>query len=141
MLALTPLDISQLPEVKAIHEASGFDYQMPDLTSPLFVVTLAAVDDSGKLLGAGALKLQAETYLWLDKNQSTRVRLEVVLSLGKALAAAAWRVGLDCMVAYLPPSLPKSFKRVLSFLGWNAARSWEPWYKDINDASRTKSSS
>lgn len=109
----------------------GFDYRMPDLADPLFVLK-HGVEQDGALVGAAGLRLQAEAYLWLDPTASVALRYRVVLALSRSLAEAAWRVGLDCAIAYLPPGLPRSFTRLLSKLGWSRDRAgWEPWSKPI----------
>jgi hypothetical protein len=118
-------------KVEAMHKEMGFDYKMPDLSSPLFVLKHAVIDD-GKLVGAAALRVQAEAYLWLDTSQPVSVRYRVVLALSKSLAEAAWRVGIDCVVAWLPPGLPRSFQKLLRKLGWLPDREgWQSWTKPI----------
>lgn len=122
-----PLKPSDYSQVAKFHSDMGFDYKL-DLESPLFVIKHGVYDENGRLLGAGALRLQAEAYLWLDTSLSNRVRLELVYALSRSLAVEAWRAGLDCVVAYLPPNIPKSFKRLLKRLNWLPDRDgWQNW--------------
>lgn len=126
-----PLSEDDLELLQHLHTSSGFDYQLPDLRSPLFVAK-RGVYERGRLVGAGGLRLQAEAYLWLDPALPVRVRYQVVLLLSRSLAEAAWRVGVDFVVAALPPGLPSSFKRLLTRLGWSRDRDgWEHWSKPI----------
>lgn len=117
--------------VKTLHDAMGLDYKMPDLASPLFLVRRGVRDRSGRIVGAAALKLQAEAYLWLDTSLSPVVRWRVISTLAHAVFEAAWRAGLDCLVGYLPPGLPPTFTKALSWLGVRKARPWEVWYKEL----------
>lgn len=129
---ITTLAPGDFDAVRRLHEKSGFDYIMPDLASPLFVVKYAAKDPEGRVLGAAGLRVQAETYLWLDPDLPVRVRYRVVLQLSRVVTAEAWRVGLDCLAAWLPPSLPRSFRRLLVKLGWGRDRDgWDSWSKEI----------
>lgn len=123
-----PLSASDFSQVEKFHKKMGFDYRMPDLSSPLFVVKHGVYDENGQLLGAAAVRLQAEAYLWVDTNLPNRVRLELIYALSRSLAVETWRAGLDCVVAYLPPNLPKSFKQLLKRLGWLPDREgWQNW--------------
>lgn len=118
--------------VRRLHDEMGFDYKMPDLASPLFPIKRLVRDKHGHVIGAAGLRLQAETYLWLDTRLSPVVRWKVISTLSHALFEAAWRVGLDSLVAYLPPGIPKSFHKALSWLGFSPAREgWQPFSKDI----------
>lgn len=120
-----------LEQIVRIHESSQFDYKMPDLSSPLFIVKQVC-RDGGRVLGAYGLRVQAETYLWLDPEMPLRLKYEVILGLSRSLALEAWRVGVDCAVAWLPPNIPPSFCRLLGHLGWSSDRKgWQSWSKEI----------
>jgi len=123
---MTPWDVA---DVERLHNRSGFDYVLPDLSSPLFVVKQVVRDDEGRIVAACGLRLQAETYLWVDNDIPNDVRSKAVVDLSRSIVAAAWRVGLDCLVAWLPPGLPKSFHNFLvKRLGWKPDRKgWHTW--------------
>lgn len=132
MLEAEELLPSDKSEVERLHKEMGFDYVMPDLDSPLFVIKRVLRDEQGRILGAAGLRLQAETYLWLDSKAPVAVRYKVVAALSFSVFQAAWRVGIDCLVAWLPPGLPDSFKRLLTRFGWSADRAgWQSWTKFI----------
>ena len=114
---------SDYAEVEAIHERTGFDYKMPNLGT--FYIK-RGVRVNGKLVGAYGLKLQAETYLWLDPRASVATRYRVVLELSRSLCSVAYRTGIDCLVAYLPPDLPRPFVKLMQKLGWSRDR--EGWH-------------
>jgi len=123
---MTPFDREQ---VRALHEKMGFDYRMPDLESPLFLVKQVVRDERGRVIAACGLRLQAETYLWLDTQLPIEVRCKVVRDLARSVVSEAWRAGLDCLVAWLPPGLPATFRNFLTKrLGWQPVRKgWESW--------------
>jgi hypothetical protein len=126
------LTSSDFAAVADIHRRLGFDYKFPDLGNPLFIVKHGIYDEQGRLLGAGALRVQTEAYLWLDPALSNVVRFKLICALSRSLAVDAWRAGLDCAVAYLPPALPPAFLKLLARLGWSKARDgWQAWSKDI----------
>ena len=129
---IRPITEDDFPAIEKLHHAMGFDYKLPNLCEPLFVVKLAQVDTNDKLIAASVLKLQSECYLWIDPTASLRVRLRAIMELSKAVYAEAFRVGLDCMVAYLPPGLPPAFRRVLNRIGWSQARTgWDAWSSEV----------
>ena len=128
-----PIHDADHATVRELHERMGHDYAFPDLSNSLVVVKQGVVDERGKLVGAAILRLQAETYLWLDMSLPVDVRYGVVLALFRAVVREAWALGIDSLVAYLPPNLPKTFKNLLTKLGWASIRAgWESWTKDIN---------
>lgn len=125
------MDSHDKAQIEALHKKMGFDYKMPDLDSPLFV-TKKVIKEGERVLGAAGLRLEAEAYLWLDPSLPIGVRYKLVHALAFALAREAWRVGLDCVVAYLPPGLPRSFQKLITKLGFSRLREgWEPWGKSI----------
>lgn len=139
-LVVSHLDPSDYESVRLLHEKSAIDYKFPDLTSPLVTVRQVVRDKDGRILGAAALRLQAETFLWLDKDLPRKVRLRVVLALSRSMAVEAWRVGLDCVVACLPPGLPRSFLNTLETLGWKPTRDkWQHFVKELDYAKRPRS--
>lgn len=122
-------------DVALLHSLSGLDYQIPDLAGPLVVAKHVAYDEGGRLLGAGIYRLQAEAYLWLDFRQSPRVRLQVVRALSRSLAGELFKIGIDCAVAYLPASLPATFRRFLKKISWSSDRvGWQSWSKPIEES-------
>lgn len=127
-----PLVESDLPTIEAMHNALGFDYRMPNLSDPLFVVKMVGVE-KGQVVSAFALKLCAEVYLWVDPNTSLKLRYNAIRELSKVCYAAAWTLGLDCLVAWLPPSIPPAFCKLLTKLGWSRARNWETWNREVED--------
>jgi hypothetical protein len=140
---------SDLDALRAIHNAQGFDYPLPDLSNPLFVTKLVLVDDgqasdcsgaaccaspkenaapSGKILGAALLRLTAEAYLLLDPKQGTpRERWQALLALHQATRRDAWQRGFEDVHAWLPPPVAAKFGKRLTRLGWLRDDAWTPY--------------
>ena len=109
---------SDLEEIKHIHEDSGIDYQLPDLSSPLFIVR-KVVEADGHILVAGAAKLQVELYIWVNHNRGTpEERYEGLKEMNEAaMKELYWDKGVDEAVCWVPVQLEKSFAKRLGELG------------------------
>ena len=118
------LQFSDIEDVEKIHRQSGLDYRMPDLKSPLFPIKKICVKD-GEVLGAVALRLCAETFLWLDKQRRPQEKLQTMNDLQREVLADAWKNGLDEIHAAIPPI---GFDKRLRQLGWEPDREgWVLW--------------
>lgn len=115
--------------IKDVHRASGFDYQFPkDFSTPLFPVRRVATDDSGRFIAAFALKVEAETYLWMDSSYgSPETRWQAVQALNSDMVERARTIGFDQTHCVLPPEIAERFGKRLQELGWIPARPW-PFY-------------
>ena len=124
---------SDLKQVKAIHEASGIDYKLPDLSSPLFLVT-KVLEIDGIVRACGGGYLQIECYLWLDKSDwaDPEQKLMAVQALDRSVMHEAYLRGIDCACLYLPPGMDRFGKR-LEDLGFTRDR--EGW---VTYSKRTK---
>ena len=121
-------------DVAVLHSLSKLDYRLPDLDSPLIIAKHVMCDDSGRIIGAGIYRVQAEAYLWLDFCTSPLIRCKVVSALSRSLAGELIAFGIDCAVAYLPASLPTTFRRFLRKIGWSSDRAgWQSWSLDLHD--------
>ena len=120
---ISPLALETLHE---IHRCSGLDYQFPkDFATPLFPVRTCVTDDSGRLLAAAALKVEAEAYLWMDSRRgSPETRWQAVQMLHSDLATKGREIGFDQEHCVLPPEVADRFGKRLEELGWKLARPW-----------------
>lgn len=114
---------SDLETVQALHEATGIDYKLPNLESPLFLVK-KVVEVDGVIRGVGGLYIQVECYLWLDRTDwgSDREKMEVVEELDTACMDAAWLQGIDCAVMYVPPGLERFADYLVTHCGFERNR-------------------
>ena len=122
--------------IKTLHDASELDYKMPDLNSPLFVVTKVAVDDQGIIRAACGCMLQVELYLWLDKSDwgSPEEKLDLIKEMDRpVMDALFWDKGINTAVLWLPPGM-HSFEKRLKELGFTPDREgWMSWSKSTGD--------
>jgi hypothetical protein len=120
---ITPLALETIHEV---HRASGFDYQFPkDFSTPLFPLRRCVVDDAGKFVGAFALKVEAEVYLWMDHEYGTpEQRWEAIELLSADGIERARLIGFDQVHCVLPPEMAERFGKRLQGLGWIPSRPW-----------------
>lgn len=119
--------------IRRIHEASEIDYQLPDLSSPLFLVTKVYLVD-GVIRAAGGLYIQAEAYLWLDHDWgSPEDRLAAIQSLDREAMHEAWLKGIDQAVLFLPPGMERFGKRLVEDLGFTRDREgWLSYSKETH---------
>lgn len=122
----------EAPQVAEIHEASGFDYKLPDFHgNPLFPVQRAATED-GRLIASVILKVEAEVYLMLDHNWRTpEERWEVVKKLNADMKEKARDLGFETVYCVLPPEVAKSFGPRLEDLGWIPDRGWKRYTLEV----------
>jgi len=110
--------------IERFHLTSGIDYQMPNLDGPLFPIKKVS-DVDGQVRGALALRLCAETFLWLDQQRRPQEKMQTMRELQSAVLADAWKNGLDEIHAAIPPI---GFDRRLKQLGWEPDRNgWVLW--------------
>lgn len=135
---------SDLAALRAIHAAQGFEYPLPDLSTPLFVtkLILSKVDEENephrgepqqeRIIGAALLRLTAEAYLLLDPRAGTpRQRWQWLLQLHAAAERDAWLRGLEDVHAWLPPPIARKFGKRITQLGWNRDDAWTPYCKRL----------
>lgn len=124
---------ADLERVKKIHEDSGLDYRLPDLSSPLFLIT-KVVEYDGTVQACAGMYLQAECYLWLDRSDwaSPDEKLELLKALDRIGMQEAWLRGLDCACLWLPPGMDRFGERLIHDLGWKRDRAgWVTYSKKV----------
>jgi hypothetical protein len=127
------------PAIAEIHRAMGSDYKFPDISGPLWVVK-KVFDADGKVISACALKLTAETYLWLDPSLSPPEKMETMSDLQQSIIEAAWGIGLDDIIARIPEETEAIFKKRLHQLGWGKDRlGWNGWSRPLQDVNPCES--
>jgi hypothetical protein len=144
---------SDLAALRAIHEAQGFAYPLPNLNNPLFVTKLILSEDASsqiadgnanegvvaqssakqqKIIGAAFLRLTSEAYLLLDPQAGTpRQRWQWLLQLHAATERDAWQRGLEDVHAWLPPQIASKFGKRITQLGWRRDDAWTPYCKRL----------
>lgn len=114
--------------ISAIHKAQGFDYTLPDLTSPLFLVKKVREVD-GRVVAAMCLRITAETFLFSSGSPETKARS--IMELQPEVLREAYEKGLSDVICVIPPEISESFAPVLKRMGWEPTRDWPKWQKDL----------
>lgn len=119
-------------QVKALHEASGIDYAMPDLSVPLFLVK-KVVEVDGKVIAACALRIECETYLWCGGEPDEK--MAAMLEMQPEILQDAWMFGIDNLVCWIPEAVEIKFEKRLKQLGWSRDRNgWHSWSRATSRA-------
>lgn len=123
-MLIRPYTSADLAEIHVLHEKMGFDYRFPDLLGCTQVV-----EDEFAVRMAVGLKMQAEVYMWIDQDwRDPQQRWLALQLLQEAVREEAQKLGIDDVVAYIPPELEKSFAKRLKLLGWSKDREgWNSW--------------
>lgn len=125
MILIRPYTEADLEQVKSLHKAQGFDYELP---SELLSAS-AVIEESGEITHALLLRMTSEAYWLFDpKNQSRRERLGRMLMLKKEVSFIAKKIGLEDVHAWLPPELSenKCLNATLLKIGWERMH-WQPY--------------
>lgn len=120
-----PGDVEQ---IKAIYNEQGFDYSMPNLSSPLVLVKKVREED-GRVVGACFLRLTAETFLVVSGSPVAKGL--TLKELEPEVLREAYEKGLSEIVCVVPPEISESFAPTLERLGWERARDWPMWQRNL----------
>jgi hypothetical protein len=116
--------IEDLPALKKIHENFNLDYALPDLRSPLWVVTKVLEVDGSVRAALGAW-VQVELYLLLDNGPwaDPKQKLEALKELDRqTIDDLYWLKGIDQACLWLPPNMERFGKRLEKDFGFTKDR-------------------
>lgn len=120
-------------QIERIHAHMGMDYRLPDISSPLMVARKCVTVDE-EIVAACALRIEAETMLWVRPDIDPRAKIVAIRALNHEILSAAWKMGLTSLVAWIPETVESKFRRRLNELGWKRDRSgWHSWSREIRD--------
>jgi hypothetical protein len=114
--------------IKKIHERQGFDYTVPELNDPLFLVKKVLIDN-GRVVAACALRLTAETFLFVQGSPVEKGR--AMLELQPEILREAYEKGLSDIILVVPPPISEAFAPALLHMGWEATRNWPKWQRNL----------
>ena len=117
-----------LQDVISIHKNQGFDYPLPDLTSPLILIKKVR-EVNGQVVGAMFLRITAETFLLVDGSPVAKGRS--IEELQPEVIRAAWEKGLNDIVCVVPPEIETDFSPVLTRMGWAKERPWPLYSRSV----------
>ena len=123
---LRPEDVETVIDIQ---KAQGFEYAIPDLTSPLVLVKKVREVD-GRVVAAMFLRITAETFLICAGSPVEKGR--AIEELQPEVIGEAWAKGLSEVVCVIPPEISESFTSVLERMGWYRTREWPMWQRDLN---------
>lgn len=118
---------TDLSAVLAIHKAQGFDYNLGDLTSPLYLIGKVRVID-GQAVAAMFLRITAETFLLVDGSPVARGK--AIEELQPEVLRAAWGKGLNDVFCVVPSEIEVNFSPVLARMGWVKER-WPAYSRSV----------
>ena len=130
------LTAEDLEAIKDIHKSQGFDYSVPDLTHPLFLVKKVREVD-GRVVAAMCLRITAETYLFCEGSSVAKARS--IEELQPEVLREAWEKGLSDVVCVIPPEIAEAFAPVLERMGWRRDRDWPMWSRELDEERRRAS--
>lgn len=117
-MKIRDLDETDLDFINTTYKNSGFDYELPDINSPLFVVKKTIEDEQGNIIGSAVVKLTAEVFLFLDPTQSPKIKVDAMKELNDGISKASYELGLDQISCWIPPEIEKNFQRRLKQMDW-----------------------
>ena len=118
--------------IKELHGQSGFDYKMPTLSSDAFF-SRRVVEGDDTIGMAACLRLTAEAFLFCDPRWRTPSwRFDALKQLCRICNDDAKQIGVQDVVAFLPPDIDGKFGKRLTQLGWDRARDkWTSYSKAV----------
>lgn len=117
-----------LGSVLEIHKEQGFDYSVPDLSSPLVLVKKVREVD-GRVVAVSFIRVTAETFLLVQGSPVEKARS--IEELQPEILREAYEKGLSEIVCVLPPEISESFAPALKKLGWEPTRDWPMWQRNL----------
>jgi hypothetical protein len=112
-------------------EQQGFEYDWPDINSPLFMSKMVLTERNFPIM-AIASRLTAEEYFLMDKTWGTPVmRWQAFLKLHEAARIDLYGRGLEDCYCWVPPEIEKSFGRKLFRIGWEK-NVWRTYQRQLS---------
>ncbi len=112
--------------VKMLYDAMRLPFEMPNVDSPAFALKEILEDENGKILGAGAVKIIGEAFLWVDPKINGIRRVKTVRALVAQAKMEGAKAGFEELSAWIPPQVEPEFGRALYKLGWTPSM-WRNW--------------
>jgi hypothetical protein len=105
-------------KLHALFETQGFEYEWPDLNSPLFLSKVVLEERNFPVMVL-ASRLTAEEYFVMDRDfGSPEEKWAAFVQLHEAAREDCLKRGLDDVFCHVPPQIAVSFGRRLMRLGW-----------------------
>ena len=123
-MTIRPMQTADIPVLRALYDAQGFDYPFPDLTETQFVERWVMVDEQDNPVQAVVARQTVELYFFADRTYRTpRWRFEAFRHLHEWMRQKAEERGLVDAHLWIPPQIEKSFaRRLRNGFGWRVNR-------------------
>jgi len=121
---------SDLPEMLRMYGEMGLDYDPPNLSSPLFLLKTVAENGRGRPEMAAALRVTAETFLFVNRNDPPAHAARMFMALHEETRKLAANLGLDDVHAWVPPELEQKFGYQLKRIGWKK-QLWPSFSREV----------
>jgi hypothetical protein len=126
---------SDEPKLRAIFKAQGFEYEWPNLNSPLFLSKIV-LEERNYPVAAICSRLTAEEYFLADKDWGTpEMRWQAFLELHEAARADLFNRGLEDCYCWIPPQIERPFGRRLFRLGWTR-NVWSAFNRQLGEPTK-----
>jgi hypothetical protein len=119
-----------LDSLNLIHKSQGFDYALPEFSSPLLLVKKVR-EENGRVVGAMFLRLTAEAYFLCEGSPVSKARS--IEELQPEVDREAFLKGLDEYVCVIPPEIAENFAPVLERRGFEKLRDWPLWQRSLDE--------
>jgi hypothetical protein len=122
---------NDLDRVVELHTRSGLKYPLPNMGD---FFSRRVIEDKEGIGMVSLLKLTAEAYLICDPKWRTPAwRMEALKQIQEIANGDAVRKGVVEAVAFIPPSIEKTFKKRLKQTGWSKNKpSWHSYWKAVS---------
>lgn len=112
---------SDIPILRAAHEASGFGYEFPDLRGRNMEAVMVVADENDQPLIAIAAERILQAYLLIPGEMHPAAKMRGIKLLHEMFAPVLREKGYTSLDSFLPPGIAKSFgRRLIRSLGWKA---------------------
>ncbi len=111
---------------RALYNAMHMPYPMPDVGSPAFALKEILLGENGEVVGAGAVKIVGEAFLWIDPRLHPIRRAKSVRALASRAKQEGAKAGFEELTAWIPPRVEAEFGMALHKLGWSPSL-WRNW--------------
>ncbi len=120
-MMIRPLEPCDIPTLRQMHELSGLDYKFPDLRGPMMESVLV-IESDGVPVAACAAERICQLYLWMAEDHPA-AKMHYIKWLHQAMETELKNKAYNCVEAFIPPELEKSFgRRLMRTFGW--CRNW-----------------
>lgn len=115
-----PMELKDIPTIKAMHEASGYDFELPDLTTVEDATVV--LDENGEIGAFGYAVKIVEVSLVMQKKSHPLLKMMWLKLLHQQMCNNLVRKGYREALAHVPPEIERNYGRhLMRRFGWLAS--------------------